>query len=644
MRSSLSPKVFVSYSHDSEQHKDWVRRLSERLRFDGIDVLLDQWELGPGDDVTYFMEQALSSCYKVLIVCTEEYIKKANKLKGGVGYERMIITAEIAKNLKIQKFIPILRNVSKEKLPKFLGPRIYVDLRMGELDQSQYDILLRSLHNEPKHKKPPLGQSPYVTPSRNSANIKKIKLINHSDITSIGKSILKESTMNTNDSWHFHWHRAVHEYCGYKLFLIFVRFATGSIFLKESIIADLRWAKISDFMIFHLYSDWDILIRVWADEETIQKLRLRFVENSDLNKDRPPEFIMVQELTHFSETANYSDGPADIKLILSEIGLSPLEDVQNKGNKSPYFERLKNSGLILDETVGFHPERIQFYITIRSMYALEFSKQMRLKELIATWKQIRNRSIYITSGSAIRVVIKGQAENYYDIYSFLQAITKEFTSVEIMTQTMLVANRENRMSTCIDFERADKHILDHEIESELPEISALPTGDGWKLIAKYVEVRPKLLEDKQKLLIGLLRAKARSDSEEISRLLAFFPAFEDKLRQGLVPLIIRLYGNNWQSALDDLKSKEGITAKKDNLVFGDLCKLYKRIILDKQIIVITPLNNGEFCAVMDAAPIIRNEFAHKTQDLKRWDDLFAFCSSFIPIYSRLLADISSTGS
>jgi len=640
VRSTLSPKVFISYSHDSERHKDWIRKLSERLRSDGIDILLDQWELGPGDDVTYFMERALSSCRRVLIICTEEYIKKANTLKGGVGYERMIITAEIAKNLKKRKFIPILRNVIKERLPRFLGSRIYIDLRTVEFDQSQYDILLRSLHDEPKLKKPPLGQSPYASLQKKRSNIKKKELVGNSDLSIVENSKFKELSMKTNEPWHFHWHRAVHEYCGYKLYLIFVRFATGSIFLKESIIADLRWAKISDFMIFHLYSDWDILIRVWAYEETIQSLRLRFVDNSDLNREYPPEFIRVQELTHFPETASYSD-VSDIEEILREIGLFSLKDIQTEGKDSKYFERLKNAGLILDETVGFHPERIQFYITIRSMYALEVSKMIRLKELIAGWKQIRNRSIYVTSGSAIRIVIKGQAENYYDIYLFLQEITKEFTSVEVMTQTMLVASRVNRMSTFIDFEQADSHILDSEIQNQLPEVLTLPATERLKLTLKYVEVRPKLSEDKQKLLIGLLRAKARRDPEEISRLLAFFPAFEEKLRQRLIPLIIRLYGNDWQSAIDDLKNKEGITAKKENLVFGDLCKLYKRIILDKRIIDITPLNDEEFCSVMDTAPLIRNTFAHRTPDLRQWDELFDFCSTFIPIYTRLLEDISS---
>src|SRR5258708_6519779 len=36
------PKVFLSYSHDSETHKDWVLKLATRLIANGVDVLLDQ--------------------------------------------------------------------------------------------------------------------------------------------------------------------------------------------------------------------------------------------------------------------------------------------------------------------------------------------------------------------------------------------------------------------------------------------------------------------------------------------------------------------------------------------------------------------------------------------------------------------------
>lgn len=47
------PKVFISYSHDSEEHKEWVLELATNLRKHGIDVILDQWELAVGKDLRF---------------------------------------------------------------------------------------------------------------------------------------------------------------------------------------------------------------------------------------------------------------------------------------------------------------------------------------------------------------------------------------------------------------------------------------------------------------------------------------------------------------------------------------------------------------------------------------------------------------
>jgi len=645
VRSASSPKVFVSYSHDSNDHKDWVRRLAERLVSDGVDILLDQWEIGPGDDVTSFMEHALSSCARVLIICTDEYIAKANTLTGGVGYERMIITAEIAADLETRKFIPLLRNIADPTLPDFLGPRIYVDFRTGDLDEAQYEILLRELLQERKYKKPALGRSPYGTADNTLPQEGQNMPADNSLTTRTNSSNgLPESTIPARGEWTFHWHRAVHEYCGYKLYLILLRFTSGSIFMKDSVVSDLRHAGVSDFMIFHLFSDWDILIRMWADDQTVQILRNRFLQNSDVHKDRQPEFLAVRELTHFSENTTYPD-TRDVTSHLDDRGVAALKDTQDKGVASQYFQQLYDAGLVLDGTVGFDPTRIQFYITIRSMYALESPKVNRLKELTAEWPMIRNRSIYVTEGSSIRAIVKGQAEDYYEIDRFLKAITRELVSGELVTETILVATPDVHQSTRIDFDKADDHLIEHELATLIPEIgpgSVLRVDERWKLVARYVEIREKLPEDRQRVLIGLIRAKAKGSAEEVGRLLTFFPAFEEKLRQRLVPLLVRLYGNEWQKALDDLKSKEGVLSKKrDDLVFGDLCKLYKRIVLEKRMIDITPLTDDEFCAVMDAAPGKRNEFAHREPDLKRWGDLFSFCGLFIPIHSRLLADIDS---
>ena len=50
------PKVFISYSHDSPEHKQWVLELGTKLVQNGVDVVLDRWDLTPGDNFTQFME------------------------------------------------------------------------------------------------------------------------------------------------------------------------------------------------------------------------------------------------------------------------------------------------------------------------------------------------------------------------------------------------------------------------------------------------------------------------------------------------------------------------------------------------------------------------------------------------------------
>lgn len=62
------PVVFISYSHDSSAHKKWVGDLAGRLMEKGVDVILDQWDLEPGDDVPKFMEQSVRRANKVLIM------------------------------------------------------------------------------------------------------------------------------------------------------------------------------------------------------------------------------------------------------------------------------------------------------------------------------------------------------------------------------------------------------------------------------------------------------------------------------------------------------------------------------------------------------------------------------------------------
>lgn len=155
------PKVFISYSHDSPEHRRWVSELGAKLRHSGVDAILDQWDLGPGDDVTQFMERGIIDSDRVLVVCTDQYVRKANAAEGGVGYERMIVTAQLVQDLGTNKFIPVIRQASEqEKTPTFLGTRVYIDFRNDSQFDSEFEKLIHELHRMPVVERPPLGKKP----------------------------------------------------------------------------------------------------------------------------------------------------------------------------------------------------------------------------------------------------------------------------------------------------------------------------------------------------------------------------------------------------------------------------------------------------------------------------------------------------
>ncbi len=142
------PKVFVSYAWEGEEHQDWVRKFATRLRHDGVDVSLDQWDLEPGDNRLQFMEK-VASVDSVVIVCTPLYAEKSNARQAGVGYESNIITSGIAEKTGRQKYIPVLRSGGwASSVPVWLKHAIGADLTGDLYSDTEYRKLLRTLHRK----------------------------------------------------------------------------------------------------------------------------------------------------------------------------------------------------------------------------------------------------------------------------------------------------------------------------------------------------------------------------------------------------------------------------------------------------------------------------------------------------------------
>jgi len=160
-----SPKVFISYSWDSPEHKSWTKELATRLRGDGVDVTLDQWGVVPGDQLPKFMETAIRENSYVVIVCTPNYKTKSDERKGGVGYEGDIMTAEVLTQRNDRKFIAALRSGSwNTSMPTWLSGKYSIDLSGDPYSAEQYADLLVTLHNK-REQAPPIGKAPHFQKS-----------------------------------------------------------------------------------------------------------------------------------------------------------------------------------------------------------------------------------------------------------------------------------------------------------------------------------------------------------------------------------------------------------------------------------------------------------------------------------------------
>jgi hypothetical protein len=126
--------VFISYSWDNEGHIDWVRSLAEELQKYNIEVVIDQRDLSPGQETTHFMETGIRSAGVCLLICSTDYVRKANdRAASGVGYETIITTKYYLDSVEEdrKRFIPIIRNNSRsrsDRLPAYLGNAFYIDM------------------------------------------------------------------------------------------------------------------------------------------------------------------------------------------------------------------------------------------------------------------------------------------------------------------------------------------------------------------------------------------------------------------------------------------------------------------------------------------------------------------------------------
>ncbi len=173
------PKLFISYSWTSPQHKQWVLDLAKELRKFGVDAILDTWDIKEGQDVIKFMEGMVtdSTINKVMMVVDKSYADKADEREGGVGVEAQIISKKIFDNHDQEKFVAIALEKDTEGkliLPVYCQSRMCIDFsehnNKENYDKSVKD-LLRWIFSTPEHEKPPIGTRPNFLVNKTSDSI-----------------------------------------------------------------------------------------------------------------------------------------------------------------------------------------------------------------------------------------------------------------------------------------------------------------------------------------------------------------------------------------------------------------------------------------------------------------------------------------
>lgn len=161
------PRVFISYSHDTEVHQERVLRLAERLRLDGLCACLDQYVEGtPEEGWPRWMLNKLDEADFVLVVCTETYYRRFRGHEdGGKGrgadWEGATITQGIYDDKsRGVKFVPVILQSDKEDfIPEPLRGQTHYELTSEERYQDLYEFLVGMAGVEPR----PLGDLRPVT-------------------------------------------------------------------------------------------------------------------------------------------------------------------------------------------------------------------------------------------------------------------------------------------------------------------------------------------------------------------------------------------------------------------------------------------------------------------------------------------------
>lgn len=169
--SAEAPSVFVSYAHESTQHRNHVIEFATFLHEQSITTVLDAWLGWERQDWYAWALQKMTEADYVIVVASEKYRWIAdghgrNQHKGvrsEVAMLREMIYAD--RERWLPKILPVLLpGHDNAEIPLFLQPYSASFFAVTEFTARGAEKLLRVIHRRPAHAAPPVAGTPPELP------------------------------------------------------------------------------------------------------------------------------------------------------------------------------------------------------------------------------------------------------------------------------------------------------------------------------------------------------------------------------------------------------------------------------------------------------------------------------------------------
>ncbi|EOD64805.1 SEFIR domain-containing protein [Amycolatopsis vancoresmycina] len=160
------PKVFFSYSHDTEEHKELVRRFATFLHSRiGLEVVLDQWHDNHRIDWSLWATRNLKAADFVIVVASPLYRARADGEAPpdegrGAQFETAIIRNKLTRDLEdgTRRVLPVvLPGRSIDEIPEFLNPYSMTRYEIAEFSDEGVADLLAAITGQGRHPMPRRG-------------------------------------------------------------------------------------------------------------------------------------------------------------------------------------------------------------------------------------------------------------------------------------------------------------------------------------------------------------------------------------------------------------------------------------------------------------------------------------------------------